>query len=211
MAVQQYLHSKNGFFLFYFIFSKGFLLKRVCLLLCSGVWLIFFWLCFSWAALPVTNSPVRAMARHRLHFPCTWQRFFHFVRYWLSCEIAQQSPLWGSQLSCLHVVTLRSTLSSAGVTPQGSPPPKWGKYWCYSALGVLQLKMPQSSHYMLFSVKIKDTAQSFLNKGERILFSYQWKVALPREFLRNLHGFALTAGRKGMKCVVESRVTTAPC
>lgn len=64
------------------------------------------------------------MARHRLHFLCTWQRFFHFVRYWLCCEIAQQSLLLGSQLSCLYVVTLLSTASSAGVTPQGSLPQK---------------------------------------------------------------------------------------
>lgn len=44
-----------------------------------------------------------------------------------------------------------------------------------------------------------------------ILFSYQWVVAPPREFLRKPEGFAVIAERKEMKCVLESWVKKARC
>lgn len=139
---QHYLHSKYcwvcwfGFFFPEEFYSKAFVCY--CAQECGWYFLALFLVnCFAHnKQSSESNGTTIVCISHAVG-----RDFFHFVHYWLCCEIAQQSPLSGSQLSCLCVVTLLSTASSAGVPPQSTQPQKWGKYWCYSALGVLQLKM----------------------------------------------------------------------
>lgn len=163
---------------------------KLCFLLCSGLWLISLSLLLvSWAAHNKQSSDSNDMTLPA--FSVHLAEFFSF------CMLL--AVLWNSTTEPFVMLSAELFICSDSAkccflcwcSSMKQSAPKWGNYWYCSALGVLQLKVLQSSHYMLFSVKIKDMAHDFLNNGDIILFSYQWKVEPPREFLRKLGCFAV--------------------